>query len=48
LADAADELAGLITHLQAAQGPANRFWSAVGHIGSEDAAGPADGGAVTS
>ena len=36
LAEAAVELGELIQHVQAAQSPANRFWSAMGHIGVED------------
>jgi hypothetical protein len=43
LADAAAELDGLREQLQAAQAPANRFWSAIAHIGVE----PADAGEVT-
>ena len=43
LTDAATELAGLLGQLQAAQVPANRFWSVIGHIGVE----PADAGEVT-
>jgi hypothetical protein len=35
LADAAAELAGLVGHLQGVRAPANRFWSAIGHIGVE-------------
>jgi hypothetical protein len=35
LAEAVAELDGLTAHLQAAQAPANRFWSAIGHIGVE-------------
>lgn len=35
LADAAAELGELIQYAQAAQAPANRFWSAIGHIGVE-------------
>ena len=36
LADAVDELDGLAAHLPETQGSANRFWSAIGHIGVED------------
>jgi hypothetical protein len=43
LLEAAAELAGLRQHLQAAQAPANRFWSVIGHLGVE----PADAGEVT-
>jgi hypothetical protein len=35
LVEAAGELADLREQLQAAQAPANRFWSTVGHIGVE-------------
>ena len=35
LSEAAVELGRLIEYVQAAQSPANRFWSAVGHIGVE-------------
>ena len=43
LVEAAAELAGLRQQLQAAQAPANRFWSVIGHIGVE----PADASEVT-
>lgn len=36
LGEAAGELAVLRDHLQAAQEPAGRFWSAIGHVGVED------------
>jgi hypothetical protein len=42
LEQAAAELAGLRQQLQAAQAPANRFWSVIGHIGVE----PDDAGEV--
>ena len=35
LTEAAVELGRLTEYLQAAQKPANRFWSAIGHIGVE-------------
>lgn len=38
LADAAAELGELIQYVQAAQAPANRFWSAIGHVGVETGA----------
>ena len=35
LTEAAVELGRLIEYVQAAQSPANRFWSAIGHVGVE-------------
>jgi hypothetical protein len=35
LTEAAVELGRLAEYVQAAQAPANRFWSAIGHIGAE-------------
>ena len=43
LADVGAELEWLTAHLQAAQAPANRFWSAVGHIGVELSDNPSSG-----
>jgi hypothetical protein len=43
LVEATAELADLRAQMRAAQAPANRFWSVIGHIGVE----PAEAGGVT-